>query len=82
MVELIGSVIVALITVAGTVTVSVIGNRKITTLLNYRMDQVEKKVGVHNGFEGRIIKLEDAVSDIENDVAEIKADLKERGNRK
>ena len=75
---MIESIVVALITGACAIVTSVVESRKTQTLLNYRMDQVEKKVGVHNGFEGRIIKLEDAVSNLQQDVCELKQDLRER----
>ena len=33
-------------------------NSKNTALLNYRLEQLEKKVGQHNNLEGRVITLE------------------------
>lgn len=75
---MIESIIVAVITGACAIVTSIVESRKTQTLLNYRMDLVEKKVGVHNGFEGRIIKLEDAVTNLEKDVCELKQDLRER----
>lgn len=39
-------------------------NRKQTALMDYRLAQLEKKVGAHNNLEGRIIALETHVNDL------------------
>lgn len=75
---MIESIIVACITGACAILTSVLTNKKTQALISYRMDQVEKKVGIHNGFEGRIIKLEDAVQELEDDMKEIKSDIRGR----
>lgn len=39
-------------------------NRKQTALMDYRLKQLEDKVGKHNNLEGRVIVLETKVNDI------------------
>lgn len=39
-------------------------NRKQTALMDYRLEQLEKKVGVHNGLESRVVKLETRMNDL------------------
>lgn len=75
---MIEAIVVALIAGAASIATSVVTNRKTQALISYRMDQVEKKVGVHNGFEGRIIKLEDSVEELKKDVSKIEQKLNER----
>ena len=38
-------------------------NRKQTALMDYRLGQLEKKVGAHNNLEGRVIALETKMED-------------------
>lgn len=39
-------------------------NRKQTALIDYRLKQVEAKVGQHNNLEGRVIVLETKFKDL------------------
>lgn len=39
-------------------------NRKQAALMDYRLEQLEKKVGRHNNLEGRTIALEEQIKDI------------------
>ena len=41
-----------------------LSNRKQTALMDYRLKQLEDKVGKHNNLEGRVIVLETKVDDI------------------
>ena len=41
-----------------------LSNKKQTALMAYRLEQLEKKVGVHNGLEGRIIRVEQQIKDL------------------
>ena len=41
-----------------------VSNRKQTALMDYRLKQLEDKVGKHNNLEGRIIALETHVNDL------------------
>ena len=39
-------------------------NRKQTALMDYRLKELEKKVGAHNNLEGRVIVLETKMNDL------------------
>ena len=54
-----GSVVTALGALLGTY----FSNRKQTALMDYRLKQLEEKVGKHNNLEGRVIALETKVED-------------------
>lgn len=54
------SAVTALCALTGTY----LSNRKQTALMDYRLKQLEEKVGKHNNLEGRIIALETHVSDL------------------
>ena len=55
-----GSALSAICALIGTY----LANRKQTALMDYRLKQLEDKVGKHNNVEGRIIKLETHVADL------------------
>lgn len=54
------SVITAVCALIGTY----LANKKQTALMDYRLKQLEDKVGKHNNLEGRIIALETHVQDL------------------
>ena len=54
----IGSIIVAVIAFAGTLSGSFIAQRKSTALIAYRLEQLEIKVGKHNNLIERTYNLE------------------------
>lgn len=60
------AIIVALITggmsLAGTLAGSYFAQRKTTALVVYRLDQLEKKVQIHNNIIERTYKLEERMS--------------------
>lgn len=41
-----------------------LSNRKQTALMDYRLKQLEDKVGKHNNLEGRVITLETRMQDL------------------
>ena len=41
-----------------------VSNRKQAALMDYRLQQLEKKVGAHNNLEGRVIVLETKMNDL------------------
>lgn len=45
------------------------------TLLNYRLDELTKRVDKHNDIIERTYKLEERVSEAENDIMEIKQEV-------
>jgi len=55
-----GSIVTALLSFMGVY----FSNRKQTALMDYRLQQLEKKVGAHNNLEGRVIRLEQRVDDL------------------
>ena len=54
------SVVTAICALIGTY----MSNKKQTALMDYRLKQLEDKVGKHNNLEGRIIALETHVNDL------------------
>ena len=56
-----GQELVALLAVAGTLVGSFSGIMVANKLVNYRLEQLEKKVEKHNCFNDRVLKLEDNV---------------------
>lgn len=79
------AVIVALLSLAGTLAGAYLANRKVTALIVYRLEQLEKKVDKHNNLVERTYALEESVAlleerqkvanhritDLENDVHNI-----------
>ena len=59
-IALAGSAITALCALLGTY----FSNRKQTALMDYRLGQLEEKVGKHNNLEGRVIVLETQIKDL------------------
>lgn len=53
------SIIVALITAAGALIGTYVANRKTAALMEYRLEQLEKKVDKHNQVIERTYKLEE-----------------------
>lgn len=54
------SVVTAVCALIGTY----MSNKKQTALMDYRLKQLEDKVGKHNNLEGRLIALETHVNDL------------------
>lgn len=77
------TIIIALISLAGTLAGSYFAQRKSTALIAYRLEQLERKVEIHNGVIERTFKLEERMSLNEKDIKvanhRIK-DLEERMN--
>lgn len=61
-------VIVALISLAGTVLGSWAGIRQANKLTNYRIEQLEKKVDKHNNIIERTYELEKKVAVLQEDL--------------
>lgn len=61
------------ITVIGNIAISLVSNRKSMALIEYRLQQLEKKVDLHNSVIDRTYELE-------KQVAVIKEDLKNEAN--
>ena len=61
------------VTVIGNIVISLLSNRKSMALIEYRLQQLEKKVDLHNTVIDRTYELE-------KQVAVIKEDLKNEAN--
>lgn len=59
------SIIVALITAAGALVGTYIANRKAAALMEYRLEQLEKKVDKHNNLVERMYHVEERVTVLE-----------------
>lgn len=68
LVSLIGGLCVAVPSVIATVST----NNKNQALINYKIDQISKKVNEHNVLVEKTYKLEERMSLIENDMEDIK----------
>ena len=68
LVSLIGGICVAVPSVIATVST----NNKNQALINYKIDQISKKVNEHNVLVEKTYKLEERMSLIENDMEDIK----------
>ena len=73
-VELI-TAIAALVAAAGGIISAILLNRKTTALLQYRMDEVEKRLDSHNHYASMFVETSDRIAKMEKDVAVIKTSL-------
>jgi uncharacterized protein Yka (UPF0111/DUF47 family) len=64
------TIIVALLSLAGTLIGSLFGILAANKLTNYKIDQLEKKVEKHNKVIERVYKLEGRADLIEQEIAE------------
>ena len=62
------AIIVALLSLAGTVMGSWAGVRQANKLTNYRIEQLEKKVDKHNSIVERTYELEKKIAVIEEEI--------------
>lgn len=53
-------IIVSIITVLGTMGASFAGVIVSSRLTNFRLQQLEKKVDLHNGYDGRLVAVEES----------------------
>ena len=56
------AIIVAVLSLLGTLTGAYFGNRKSAALIAYRLEQLEQKVAKHNGLVERTYHLEEATA--------------------
>lgn len=59
------SIVVALITATGALIGTYIANRKSAALMEYRLEQLEKKVDKHNNLVERMYHIEERVTVLE-----------------
>ena len=62
------AVIVAVLSLVGTLAGAYFANRKSSALLEYRLQQLEEKVDKHNNLIERTYKLEEAQAVLENKI--------------
>ena len=67
------TVIVALLSLVGTLLGTLGGILTANKLSNYRIEQLEKKVQAHNNLIDRTYRLEGAVSEMQHDIKDLKA---------
>ena len=67
------AVIVALISLAGTLLGSGLGVVASSRLVNFRLEQLERKVQAHNNLIERTYKLEGAMQECQHDIRDLKA---------
>lgn len=67
------TIIVALLSLTGTVIGSGLGIMASQKLTQYRLEQLEKKVEVHNSVIERTYKLEGAMQECQHEIKELKA---------
>lgn len=65
-------IVVALLSLAGTALGGMLGVIASSKLTQYRIEQLEKKVSLHNGVIERTYKLEGAVQELQHDVRDLK----------
>lgn len=69
---IIGSIITGVITAVGAIIVSAIQNRKLTTLLEYRMNQLEAKQDKHNSLMERTFLLEHEMTEVKEEIKDLR----------
>ena len=72
------AVIVALVSLAGTLLGSFGGILTANRLVNYRLEQLEEKVSRHNSVMERTFRLEGRMNEAEHDITELKQERKGR----
>lgn len=60
--------ITGVITAIGVLIANIQQNKKTAALLDYRMQQVERKIDVHNGYACRFEEIEKAIVAIQKDI--------------
>lgn len=65
------TIIVAVLSLIGTLGGAYFSNRRNAALIDYRIKQLEEKVNKHNKLIERTYKLEEKVAVIENEMAHI-----------
>ena len=64
--------ITVVITAIGVLIANLQQNKKTAALLDYRMQQVEKKIDIHNGYAKRFEEIEIAITAIQKDIEYIR----------
>ena len=75
------TIIVAIISLAGTLIGSYLAQRKTTALVVYRLDELEKKVDKHNNLIERMYKVEERQSVQEKELKVVNHRIKDLEGR-
>ena len=67
------TIIVALLSFAGTVIGTIGGIMATNKLVTYRLEQLEKKVDLHNNAVERLFKVEGQMLEAQHDIKDLKA---------
>lgn len=67
------AILVAVLSLCGTLIGSIAGILTANKLTNYRIEQLEKKVEKHNGVIERTFRLEGRMDEAEHDVRDLKS---------
>ena len=67
------TIVVALLSLFGTLLGSLFGILAANKLVNYRLDKLEKKVDLHNNAVERLFVAEGKLVEIEHDIRDLKA---------
>lgn len=67
------TIVVALLSLCGTLLGTLGGILAANKLSNYRIEQLEKKVAAHNNLIDRTYKLEGAVTEMQHDIKDLKS---------
>ena len=65
-------IVVALLSLIGTLAGSLLGVLASNKLTNYRIEQLEKKVAAHNQLVERTYKLEGEMQEVQHDIRDLK----------
>lgn len=69
------AIIVAVLSLIGTLIGSAMSSNRIKVLIEYRVGELEKKVDKHNQMIERTYKLEGRMDEVEHDIRDIKGKL-------
>ena len=72
------TIIIAVISLAGTLFGSYFANKKSTALFGYRLDQIENKLEKHNHLVERVYKVESDLNTAFIRIDELREDVKEK----
>ena len=67
------TIIVALLSFAGTIVGTIGGIMATNKLVTYRLEQLEKKVDLHNNAVERLFKVEGKMDEVQHDIQDLKA---------
>lgn len=68
------TIIIAVLSFAGTLSGAFFANRKSTALIAYRLEELEKKVDKHNNFAGRMPVVEEQIKVINNRIKDLESE--------